>query len=254
MMKHITEASDDNIGLVIEEAMNEGPVEGFSLAGRILNRLRAAFDFSPPRRAELQPLDEVPEADATPDEAFDLGRIAGYDEAMREVSQPVEGVAELIAELDEMAGIIAITSDNGPNDKRAQLLARAAHVIEALSASQRPTSSDEEAKELFMDGYRASSTRYDDPTVITTRDLMERTWTDHQKMRAVAALTTPTTPRDVKLLREEARNEAIDIVDRHTRLGGTGKPRSAESAVDALLAWGWTPSPVPVLTNPEGTK
>ena len=43
---------------------------------------------------------------------------------------------------------------------------------------------------------------------------------------------------------DEARAEAIDIVDRHTRLGGTGKPRSAESAVDALLEWGWTPPPL----------
>lgn len=43
--------------------------------------------------------DLPPERDATPDEAFDLGRIAGYDEAMREVSPRV---VSTVAELDAL--------------------------------------------------------------------------------------------------------------------------------------------------------
>ncbi len=35
----------------------------------------------------------IPEVDATPDEAFELGKIAGYDEAMREAEAVLRGVA-----------------------------------------------------------------------------------------------------------------------------------------------------------------
>jgi len=68
----------------------------------------------------------------------------------------------------------------------------------------------------------------------------------HQKMRLRAILSRgsqgaaePSALDPVYVA--DARNEAIDIVDRNTRLGGTGKPRSAEAAVDALIAWGWRP-------------
>lgn len=122
----------------------------------------------------------------------------------------------------------------------------------AKCLAQRPTPSDEEIAEVqlalkalaFMNDETDDFPSGEHPVTINKRALR----------KYLVALTTPTTPRDVKLLREEARNEAIDIVDRHTRLGGTGKPRSAESAVDALLAWGWTPPPVPALTTPGGTK
>lgn len=45
------------------------------------------------RRAPIEDA-EPPEADATPDEAFELGRVAGYDEAMREVAEDAEPKCE----------------------------------------------------------------------------------------------------------------------------------------------------------------
>lgn len=60
-----------------------------AFCGQSKNHIGYHDDFPLPVPEAPATNDPLPERDATPDEAFELGRIAGYDEAMREVHAEV---------------------------------------------------------------------------------------------------------------------------------------------------------------------
>lgn len=74
------------------------------------------------KRIVPEPQAEPTERDATPDEAFELGRVAGYDEAMRETAQ-----AEPTDARQEVAAIL-VGNGMKPHDPRYYAL------IEAFAA------------------------------------------------------------------------------------------------------------------------
>ena len=58
----------------------------------------------------------IPEADATPDEAFELGRVAGYDEGMAESSARVAELEAVIQKVRRHAISGANIGQPGPHD------------------------------------------------------------------------------------------------------------------------------------------